>query len=173
MESHFNQDQNLVIGFLRNIRVTLPSSSILLPKFKSDGFVPFIIIHYVYFYYFRRLKFLMLSSGSAEAQNTKYNNFRVINFPNLYEQKNDIKYDNVRYILKLHSWKKNLNQIALPRKKTQEKAHKKNPSKNLNKKNIAKRKSGTNLKIPNSAKGPTKKHHISLRHFIYFVNFCI
>jgi len=59
-------------------------------------------------YFYRNINFFLLCSGSSEAQDTKYNQMKLINVPSLYEQQNDIKYDNVQYVLKLHPWKKTI-----------------------------------------------------------------
>eukprot|EP00484_Ammonia_sp_Unknown_P018353 CAMPEP_0197037280 /NCGR_PEP_ID=MMETSP1384-20130603/14531_1 /TAXON_ID=29189 /ORGANISM="Ammonia sp." /LENGTH=598 /DNA_ID=CAMNT_0042467561 /DNA_START=90 /DNA_END=1886 /DNA_ORIENTATION=- len=116
MESHFNPDQNLVIGFLRTLRLQiLPNTSPLTAgydKLRDAGHVPFNIIHFTLFYYYRRINFFMLSSGSSEAQNPKYNQFKLIAVPNLLELDNNLKYDDVQYVLKLHSWKKNLSSLT-------------------------------------------------------------
>eukprot|EP00483_Globobulimina_turgida_P005167 UN05177 len=118
MESHYNQHQNLVIGYIRLIRLCiLPHQSLLTEKYDKNGkfdlgYIPLIIIHLTYCYYYRKINFFMLSAGSSEAQNPKYNQFKLINVPNLYEQENNLKFDNIQYVLKLHSWNKNLNPLT-------------------------------------------------------------
>ena len=116
METHFNQEQNTVIGYLRSIRLQIaPNSSILTEKYDAkysdNGYIPLIIIHLCYFYYYRKINYFLLSSGSSGAQNSKYNQLKLINVPTLYEQQNEIKYDAVRYALKLHPFKSNINPL--------------------------------------------------------------
>eukprot|EP01084_Bolivina_argentea_P017840 33275_1 len=159
MESHYNEHQNLVIGYLRSIRLCLlPNKSLLTERYDKNekydnGYIPLIIIHFTYNYYYRKINFFMLSSGSSEAQNPKYNQFKLINVPNLYEQENNLKYDNIQYVIKLHSWNKNLNPLtaklnqAGPQKKKKKSIKSKN-KKNSNALTVRKKKSGKNLVLP-------------------------
>eukprot|EP01084_Bolivina_argentea_P319185 553626_1 len=116
MESHFNQYQNLVIGFLRVTRLQIaPNSSPLTTKYdkhRDEGYIPFIVIHLTHSYFYRKINFFMLCSGSSESQNTKYNQIKLINAPSLFEQENNLNYDRVQYAIKLHSWNKNLNPLT-------------------------------------------------------------
>ena len=171
MQSHFNQDQNIVIGFLRSIRLQIPPNTSILceryDKYRDPGYIPLIIIHYTHFYYFRKINFFMVSSGSSEAQNPKYNQFRLINVPNLYEQQNNLKYDEIQYVLKLHSWNKNLNSLTARLNQSGPKSKKKSKAKSEKKTNKLeiKRQKSSNLGLPGSTRSaPTSPKHESKRN---------
>ena len=185
MESHYNQDQNLVMGFLRDIRHQIPPNTSLLcekyDKYRDPAYVPLMVIHYTFCYYYRRINFFLLSSGSSEAQNPKYNQFKIITVPNLYEQQNELKYENINYVLKLHGWNKNLNPLtaklnqAGPKSKGKKGKDKKGKKKGKGKDNLASPKSlalpGNTRSAPSSPKHDRKKGGSMM--YVILLSFCV
>ena len=64
----------------------------------------------------------MLSTGSSEAQQPKYNGFHLIPIGSVYEQREQMQFDSMQYVLRLHRWKKTLSLSAKLNKASSKKA---------------------------------------------------
>merc|ERR1712204_135666 len=77
---------------------------------RGHDFIPLCIIHVTYSFYVSRTDLILLACGSSEAQNPKYNEFKLVRAPSLLEidkkSQPSATTEHCRYSIKLHKWSK-------------------------------------------------------------------